>query len=62
MGRKWSETLGFAGFWRNWHADSGYSSGKSGLQFIRRHWIFISEIYPYGTWVVMQECYHWFAG
>jgi hypothetical protein len=31
IGRKWSETPEFAGFWRNCHADSGSSSGKSGV-------------------------------
>jgi len=32
MGRGWSETLGFAGFWRNCHADFGSLSGKSGFR------------------------------
>jgi hypothetical protein len=32
MGRKWAETREFAGLRRNCHADSGSSSGKSGLK------------------------------
>jgi hypothetical protein len=31
MGRKWSEPLEFVGFRRNYHANFGSSSGKSGL-------------------------------
>src|SRR4051794_26521822 len=31
FGRKWSETLGFPGFWRKCHAETTESSGKSGL-------------------------------
>src|SRR5436190_119430 len=31
MGRKWPGTLEITGFWRNRHANSGSSSGKSGL-------------------------------
>ena len=31
MGRKWSEPLEFVGFRRNYHANFGSSSGKSGF-------------------------------
>jgi hypothetical protein len=32
MGRKWSEPLEFVGFRRNYHANFGSSSGKSGIK------------------------------
>src|SRR5262245_8856571 len=32
MGRKWSEPLEFVGFRRNYHANFGSSSGKSGFK------------------------------
>src|SRR5262245_35882368 len=33
MGRKWSEPLEFVGFRRNYHANFGSSSGKSGFMY-----------------------------